>query len=84
MLMNGKEIKTFKLSDLNSRVSFSDWIKTNIVSEKEYSENEIFQSKRYLEYLKYIEEQVSKQPLKDKMDWIERIKKLRKERENLK
>lgn len=79
MLMDGKELKTFTLKDLNSRVSFSHWLKINLSNEREYSENEIFESKRYLEYLKYIEEQVAKQPLKNKMDWIEQIKKLREE-----
>ena len=78
--MDGKEIKTFQLSDLNSRVSFSSWLKTNLSNERQYSENEIFKSKRYLEYLKYIEKQVAKQPLKDKMDWIEKIKKLKEEK----
>lgn len=80
MLMDGKEIKTFQLSDLNSRVSFSSWLKTNLSNERQHSENEIFKSKRYLEYLKYIEKQVAKQPLKDKMDWIEKIKKLKEEK----
>lgn len=80
MLMDGKEIKTFQLSDLNSRVSFSSWLKTNLSNERQYSENEIFKSKRYLEYLKYIEKQIAKQPLKNKMDWIKKIKKLKKEK----
>jgi len=81
MLMNGREIKIFKLQDLNSRISFSNWIKINISNERKYSADQIFESKRYLEYLKYIEGQLKSQPLKNKIDWIERIKVLRKERE---
>lgn len=81
MLMDGKEIKIFTLKDLNSRISFSNWLKINLFNERQYSESEIFESKRYLEYLNYIEKQVAKQPLKNKMDWINQIKKLRKEKE---
>lgn len=79
--MDGKEIKIFTLKDLNSRISFSNWLKINLFNERQYSESEIFESKRYLEYLNYIEKQVAKQPLKNKMDWINQIKKLRKEKE---
>jgi hypothetical protein len=78
--MDGKKLKTFQLHDLNSRISFSNWLKTNISNERQNSAIEIFKSKRYLEYLKYIEEQVRAQPLKNKMDWIEQIKKLKEER----
>lgn len=81
MLIDGKEVKTFQLNDLNSRISFSNWIKLNISNERQYSATEIFKSERYLEYLKYIEEQVAKQPLKDKIPWIEQLKKLKEERE---
>jgi len=81
MLMDGKEIKVFTLKDLNSKISFSNWLKTNLSNEREYSTSEIFSSKRYLEYIKYIEEQVAKQPLKNKIDWIDQLKKLKKEKE---
>jgi len=81
MLIDGKEIKTFTLKDLNSKVSFSNWLKTNLSNEMQYSVSQIFESKRYLEYLEYIESQIAKQPLKNKMDWIDRIKKLKKEKE---
>lgn len=81
MLVNGKKMKTFELSSLDSRISFSNWIKTNLLNEGPSSEDEIFKSNRYLEYLKYIETQVKKQPLKDKMEWFEKIKKLREEKE---
>lgn len=81
MLIDGKKIKIFKLEDLNSRISFSKWIKNNLENERAYSESEIFESNRYLEYVKYIEEQVSKQPLKNKTEWISAIKNLREEKE---
>lgn len=80
MLIDGREVRVFKLSDLNSRISFSKWIITNISSEKGNSESEIFESKRYLEYLNYIEKQVAKQPLKNKTEWIEQIKKIKQEK----
>jgi len=82
--MNGKKIKSFELSHLDSRISFSEWIKTNLSSEMINSQNEIFESNRYLTYLDYIESQVKKQPLKDKMQWFEKIKKLREEKERKK
>lgn len=81
MLIDGKKLKSFSLSDLNSRVSFTKWIIENIENERSSTHLNIFSSKRYLEYLNYIEDQMKKQPLKNKIDWIERIKILREDKE---
>jgi hypothetical protein len=79
MLLDGKEVKVFKLSDLNSRISFSKWIIENIELERGTSESDLFKKNKYLEYLNYIESQMMKQPLKNKTEWIARIKQLKEE-----
>lgn len=81
MLKDGKVVRIFKLEDLNSRISFAKWIRGNIENEFQNSDEDIFASNKYLEYLKYIEEQVARQPLKNKSDWIDKIKILRTEKE---
>jgi len=77
MLINGKEVKILKLDDINSEVSLSEWLKTNVKNEMQYSRIKIAKSKRYIEYIKYIREQVYKQPLDNKTEWFEQLDRLK-------
>lgn len=77
MLINGKEVKILKLDDINSEVALSEWLKVNIKNEMQYSRVNIARSKRYIEYIKYIKEQVYKQPLDNKTEWFEQLDKLK-------
>ena len=77
MLINGKEVKILKLDDINSEVSLSEWLKTNVKNEMQYSRVNIAKSKRYIEYIKYIKEQIYKQPLDNKSEWFEQLDKLK-------
>jgi hypothetical protein len=77
MLINGKEVKILKLDDINSEVSLSEWLKTNVKNEMQYSRINVAKSKRYIEYIKYIRDQVYKQPLDNKSEWFEQLDRLK-------
>ena len=65
-------IKPFYLSDLNSKISFLDWISKNVPGKNNISIN----SDAALVYLDYIYKSVESQKIKDKAEWFKQIKKL--------
>lgn len=70
MLINGKTHKTFNFKDINSLISFEEWIKENLSL---YADSETVPREHLQTYLEYIKQTVYEQRVVDKKDWIEKI-----------
>lgn len=73
MWIEGREKKVFRFKDLNSLVSFEDWLKRNLSicpSNKSVPQSHI------IVFLEYLESQVYDQQVKDKKEWLSKIEAL--------
>jgi len=73
MLIDGKEFKILKISDLNSNVSFSKWIRDCL----RIPESVDIHNSRLQRYLEYISESMSKQKIGNRPEFLEAVKKLK-------
>jgi hypothetical protein len=72
MLIDGKTHKVFDFKDINSIISFGDWIKRSLSL---YPDDDSYKipKEHLLDYLKYLREAVYAQKVKDKRKWLEKI-----------
>ena len=73
MLVEGRKKRVFRLKDLNSLISFEDWLKRNLSL---YSEDESVPSSHIISFLEYINQQIKEQKLADKREWQEQVEAL--------
>jgi hypothetical protein len=70
MLINGKAHKVFDLKDINSLVSFEEWLKSSLTI---YPEDSTIPGTHIISLLEYLREAVKDQRVKDKRKWLEKI-----------
>ena len=73
MWIEGREKRVFRFKDLNSLISFEDWVKRNLSvypSKKSVPQSDLFV------LLEYLERQVYDQKVKDKKEWLSKIEAL--------
>ncbi len=70
MLINGRYKKTFNFDDINSLVSFEDWIKLNLSF---YTEDSKVPVSHMLDFIEYIRKEVQQQRVIDKKKWLDKL-----------
>ena len=70
MLIDGRSKKTLDLKDLNSLVSFEDWLKMNLSI---YPKDQKIPRKHLTSLLEYIKNKVREQKVKDKAQWLKKL-----------
>jgi hypothetical protein len=70
MLIDGKAKKVFDFKDMNSLVSFEEWLKSSLTL---YPEDSSIPAGHVLVLLEYLREAVYAQKVKDKRKWLEKI-----------
>ena len=70
MLIDGRYKKTFNFDDINSLVSFEDWIKLNLSI---YSEESKVPKHNVLDFIEYIRREVQTQRVIDKKKWLDKL-----------
>jgi hypothetical protein len=70
MLIDGKTYKVFDFKDINSLISFEEWLKRSLTI---YPEGDPIPSAHMLTLLGYLREAVYEQKIKDKRKWLEKI-----------
>ena len=73
MLIDGKEFKILKISDLNSDVSFTKWIRDCLKIPESIS----IHNSKLQRYLEYISDSMSKQKIGNRPEFLEAVKKLK-------
>jgi len=73
MLIDGKLHRVFELKDLNSIVSFSEWLKDNLTI---YDDDKKIPDNNLTKHLTYLREQAKDQRVSEKREWLEQIDKL--------
>ena len=70
MLIDGKAHKVFDFKDINSLVSFEEWLKSSLTI---YPEDSTIPSAHIVSLLEYLREAVYTQKVKEKRKWLEQI-----------
>lgn len=70
MLIDGKVHRVLEFSDLNSLVSFSEWLKDNLTI---YPKNKAIPNNNLSKHLNYLREQAKEQRVKEKREWLDQI-----------
>ena len=70
MLIDGKAHKVFDFKDINSLVSFEEWLKSSLTI---YPEDGTIPSAHIVSLLEYLREAVYTQKVKEKRKWLEQI-----------
>ena len=70
MLIDGKTYKVFDFKDINSLISFEEWLKRSLTI---YPDDDPVPSADMLSHLEYLREAVYAQRVKDKRKWLEQI-----------
>jgi len=73
MLIDGKAHKVFDFKDINSLVSFEEWLKSSLTI---YPEDSPIPSTHMVSLLEYLREAVYAQKVKEKRKWLEKIESL--------
>ena len=73
MLLNGRTYKVLNLDDLNSLISFEEWIKNNLSL---YPDDEKVSSNHLKIFLQYIKNNARDQRVQDKKAWFDQIDQL--------
>jgi hypothetical protein len=70
MLIDGKTYKVFDFKDINSLISFEEWIKRSLTI---YPDDDSIPNAHMLSHLEYLREAVYAQKVKEKRKWLEKI-----------
>lgn len=70
MLIDGRRHKVFDLKDINSLISFEDWLKRSLSI---YPDDASVPESHLLDLLNYIRESVYSQKVEGKREWLEQI-----------
>jgi len=70
MLIDGRTYKTFDLKDINSLISFEDWLKRNLTI---YPDDASISKEHLVYFLEYIRGAVYAQKVKEKKEWLKQI-----------
>lgn len=73
MLIDEKIHKVLDFKDINSLVSFEDWLKRSLTI---YPEDDSISSAQMIPLLEYLREAVYEQRVKEKRKWLEKIESL--------
>ena len=73
MLIDGRINKVLKFDDINSLISFKEWIKDNLTL---YGEDQKIKDSHLETFLNYIQEETKRLHPEVKKDWREKIKEL--------
>lgn len=73
MWIEGREKRVFRFKDLNSLISFEDWVKRNL---SVYPSKKSVPQSHLIVLLEYLEKQVYDQQVKDKKEWLSKIEAL--------
>ena len=73
MLIDEKIHKVLDFKDINSLVSFEDWLKRSLTI---YPEDASISSAQMIPLLEYLREAVYEQRVKEKRKWLEKIESL--------
>ena len=73
MLINGRMNKVFRFDDLNSLISFEEWIKRNLGL---YDEDKSVPFSHIKIFLEHIKNKVKEQRVFEKREWFEQIDQL--------
>tara|TARA_B100000085_G_C18300075_1_gene413885 strand:- start:94 stop:339 length:246 start_codon:yes stop_codon:yes gene_type:complete len=73
MLIDGRSHKVLELKDMNSLVSFEQWLKQNLSI---YPKNGSVPEGDLKIFLEYLKNQVEEQRLEDKAQWKEKLRSL--------
>jgi len=70
MLIDGKAHKVFDFKDINSLVSFEEWLKSSLSI---YPEDDTIPSSHMISLLEYLRDTVRNQKVMEKRKWLEKI-----------
>ena len=70
MLIDGRSHKVFDFKDINSLISFEDWLKRSLSI---YPEDSNIPEADLLDLLNYIREKVYSQKVENKREWLEQL-----------
>ena len=70
MLIDGRSHKVFDFKDINSLISFEDWLKRSLSI---YPEDSNIPESDLLDLLNYIREKVYSQKVENKREWLEQL-----------
>tara|TARA_B100000809_G_C14629526_1_gene347994 strand:+ start:273 stop:512 length:240 start_codon:yes stop_codon:yes gene_type:complete len=70
MLIDGKAHKVFDFKDINSLVSFEEWLKSSLTI---YPEDSTIPSAHIVSLLEYLRDTVRDQKVTEKRKWLEQI-----------
>tara|TARA_Y100001938_G_C8061084_1_gene417301 strand:- start:718 stop:960 length:243 start_codon:yes stop_codon:yes gene_type:complete len=70
MLIDGRSHKVFNFKDINSLISFEDWLKRSLSI---YPEDSNIPESDLLDLLNYIREKVYSQKVENKREWLEQL-----------
>jgi hypothetical protein len=73
MLIDGKTHKVFDFKDINSLISFEEWLKRSLTI---YPDDDPIPNRHILSHLEYLREAVYAQKVKEKRKWLEKIESL--------
>ena len=70
MLIDVKIHRVFEFKDLNSIVSFSEWLKDNLTI---YDDDKKIPNNNLIKHLTYLKERAKDQRVSEKREWLDKI-----------